>query len=58
MKFWMWDMKVKIVLKANYLDVQGEVACGRNGCLANWLNGLWMDWLIWKKCMCELALWW
>jgi predicted NBD/HSP70 family sugar kinase len=33
-------MKVKIVMKDNYLDVQGEVACGRNGCLANWLNGL------------------
>jgi predicted NBD/HSP70 family sugar kinase len=45
-------------MKDNYLDVQGEVACGRNGCLTNWLNGLWMEWLIWKKCMCELALCW
>ncbi len=44
-------------MKDIYWGVQGDfkVALVRNGCLANWLNGLWMDYLVQKECMCKVA---
>jgi hypothetical protein len=43
-------------MKDIYWGVQGDfkVALVRNGCLANWLNGLWMDYLVQKECMCKV----